>query len=76
MMPRTDSAPTLEAPRGLIESFAGLRFPPKTDARMQWLMSQNTEGKLQPLEREELESLVDLSEELSLLRAQAMQLLG
>lgn len=65
----------LEIPRSLIESFAAIRFPAKTDARLQWLMDRNTQGQLQPLEREELEALVELSEYLSLLRAQALHIL-
>lgn len=43
---------------------------------MQVLMDRNTEGLLTPEEREELESLVEWSETVSLLRAQALQLLG
>ena len=39
-------------------------------------MDRNTEGKLTAQEREELESLVDLSERLSLVRAEALRLLG
>ena len=65
-----------ETPRELIESFAAMRFPPKTDSRMQLLMDRNALGQLQPTEREELESLVELSEDLSLLRAKALRVLG
>lgn len=39
-------------------------------------MDRNTEGLLQPAEKEELSALAALSEEISLLRAQALQLLG
>ncbi len=39
-------------------------------------MDRNTEGDLTSPEREELESLVELSERLSLVRAEALQLLG
>lgn len=66
----------LEAPRELIESFAAVRFPPKTDARLQWLMDRNSAGQLQPHERDELEALMELSEHLSLLRAKALRVLG
>ena len=82
-MPATLPSPTsqagsrvLEAPRELIESFAAVKFPAKTDARLQWLMDRNTQGQLQTQEREELESLVELSEDLSLLRAKALHILG
>ncbi|MGL6076830.1 MAG: hypothetical protein ACRC8S_21970 [Fimbriiglobus sp.] len=66
----------LETPRELVQSVAELRFPAKTDARLQALMDRNTDGKLTTPEREELESLVEFSETLSLLRAQAMEVLG
>jgi hypothetical protein len=66
----------LEAPRDLIELFADVRFPPKTDARLQALMDRNSAGQLQPHERDELESLVELSTQLSLLRARALHVLG
>jgi hypothetical protein len=39
-------------------------------------MDQNNQGQLSPAEREELEALVELSERLSLVRAEALQLLG
>ncbi len=67
---------TVEAPVELVEAFAALRFPEKTDALLQHLMDRNTEGQLTEAEREELEALVDLSERLTLLRAQALRLLG
>ena len=66
----------LDTPRDLVQSFADVRLPSKTDARLQSLMDRNTEGQLTPQEREDLESLVELSETLSLLRARAMQVLG
>jgi hypothetical protein len=66
----------LEAPVTFVESLADLRFPPKTDELLQRLMDRNTEGQLSTAEREELEGLVELSERLSLLRAQALLLLG
>jgi hypothetical protein len=67
---------TVAAPLEFLESLADLRFPQKTDALLQQLMDHNTEGKLTPAERDELEALVELSERLGLLRAQAMRLLG
>ena len=64
------------APRELLESVADMRFPVKTDDRLTWLMGRNTEGQLTPAERDELESLVELSERISLVRAQALRVLG
>jgi hypothetical protein len=46
------------------------------DRRLQELMDQNTDGRLSPEGRAELEALVELSERFSLLRAEALQLLG
>lgn len=66
----------LVAPRELIELFADVRIPPKTDARLQFLMDRNSAGQLQPHEHDELESLVELSTQLSLLRARALHVLG
>jgi hypothetical protein len=65
----------VEAPVELVEAMASLRFPPKADRRLQRLMDRNTEGLLSPDEKEQLETLVELSESLSLVRAQALQLL-
>jgi len=39
-------------------------------------MDRNNEGLLQEPEREELEALVELSEQLSLVRGEALQMLG
>jgi len=39
-------------------------------------MDHNNEGLLQESEREELEALVELSERLSLVRGEALQILG
>jgi len=39
-------------------------------------MDRNNEGLLQECEREELEVLVELSEQLSLVRGEALQILG
>lgn len=39
-------------------------------------MDRNSEGKLKEFEREELEALVELSEQLSLVRGEALQILG
>ena len=67
---------TIETPVELVTSVADLRFPQKIDAHLQTLMDRNTEGQLTEVEREELEALVELSETLSLLRVQALQVLG
>jgi len=53
-----------------------LRLPPKADQRSQELMDRNNEGLLTDTERTDLESLVELSERLSLVRAEAIHLLG
>jgi hypothetical protein len=65
-----------QAPREHFEAVAALRFPPKTDARLQDLMDRNTEGQLTESERAELEALVEISETISLVRAQALRVLG
>lgn len=67
---------TVEAPVEMVQAVADLRLPPKADRRLQNLMDRNTEGDLSVPEREELEALVELSENLSLIRAQALHLLG
>jgi hypothetical protein len=69
-------AAVVEAPVELVEAMASLRFSPRADRQLQRLMDRNTEGLLSPDEREQLETLVELSESLSLLRAQAIQLLN
>ena len=66
----------ISAPVDWIESVGRLRLPPRTDRRLQELMDQNTEGQLTEREREDLEALVELSETLSLVRAEALHLLG
>jgi hypothetical protein len=66
----------ISAPVDWIESVGNLRLPPKTDLRLQGLMHRNNEGLLSDGEREELEALVELSEQLSLVRAEALQMLG
>lgn len=66
----------IEAPQTLIESVAAMRFPAKTDAILRSLMDRNTNGQLTPGEREQLEALAELSEEIALVRAQALRLLG
>ena len=67
---------TLTASTTWIESIGNLRLPAKSDRRLQELMDRNNEGLLSEDEREQLETLVELSETLSLARAEALHLLG
>ena len=67
---------TVSAPIDWIESISKLRIPAKSDRRLQVLMDRNNDGQLSNTERDELESLVEVSESLSLVRAKALHLLG
>ncbi len=67
---------TIDAPLEWVETVGNLRLPPKADQRLQELMDRNNEGLLTDAERTDLESLVELSERLSLVRAEALHLLG
>ncbi len=67
---------TIDAPLEWVESVGCLRLPAKADQRLQELMDRNNEGLLTDTERADLESLVELSERLSLVRAEAIHLLG
>lgn len=69
-------ATVVAAPVEMVEAVASLRLPPRADRSLQRLMDRNTDGLLSPEEKEELETLVEWSESLSGLRAQALQLLG
>jgi hypothetical protein len=73
---KTTMSATIPAPAEWVETVGDLRLPVKADVRLQQLMDRNNEGKLDSSEREELEALVELSERLSLVRAEALQLLG
>jgi hypothetical protein len=66
----------IEAPADWVETVSSLRLPARADRRLQHLMDRNTEGALTVDERTEMETLVDVSEELSLVRAEALRLLG
>jgi hypothetical protein len=66
----------ISAPVNWVELVSDLRLPPKTDCRLQALMDRNNEGLLSTEELADLESLVELSETLSLVRAEALHLLG
>jgi hypothetical protein len=67
---------TIEAPEAWVASVGKLSLPERTNRRLQELMDRNNEGRLTPEERDELTALVEWSESVSLLRAQALQLLG
>ena len=67
---------TIPAPTEWVEAVGELRFPERTERRMQVLMDRNNEGLLTEAERADLESLVELSERISLVRAEAIHLLG
>ena len=69
-------ASVIEAPISMVESVAALRLPPRADRRLQSLMDRNTNGNLSGDEREEFEALVELSQKMSLVRAQALHILG
>lgn len=66
----------IEAPVDLMEAVAHLRLPLHADRQLQRLMDANNNGNLTPSDREQLADLVEWSESLSLLRAQALHLLG
>jgi hypothetical protein len=66
----------IAAPVDWIESVGDLRLPAKAEHRLQELMDRNTEGLLNENERDELEALAELSERISLVRAEAWQILG
>jgi hypothetical protein len=67
---------TIATPIEFVASVADLRFPAKINAHLQALMDRHTEGQLSAAECQELEALVELSETISLLRVQALQVLG
>ena len=67
---------TISASPEWVESVSQLRLPERTDRRLQELMDRNNEGQLTETERDEFESLVEMSESLSLVRAEALRLLG
>lgn len=53
-----------------------MRFPPRANQRLQWLMDRNTEGLLTEAERQEMETLVELSEQMAIVKSEALQFLG
>lgn len=66
----------IQDPLELAEAVAALRLPQKADQRLQELMDRNTQGLLTATERIDLEALAEMSENISLLRAKALLLLG
>lgn len=66
----------ISAPFDWIESVSKLKLPPRADRRLGELMDRNNEGQLNADERAELDALVEMSETLSLVRAEAIRLLG
>ena len=67
---------TVTAPVAWVETLGQLRLPSKADGRLQELMDRNNEGQLSKAERTDLEVLVEVSEQMSLVRAEALNLLG
>jgi len=67
---------TIDAPLQWVETVASLKLPDQADRQLQYLMDRNNEGKLTEQERADLAALVELSERLSLVRAEALHLLG
>jgi hypothetical protein len=66
----------VSAPLHMLEAVAALRLPPVSDRRLSRLMDRNTNGDLTTDERGEVESLAALTETISLVRAQALAVLG
>ena len=66
----------IPAPLEWVETVGDLKLPIKADRRLVELMDRNNEGQLTTNERAELEALVEVSETLSLVRAEALHLLG
>ena len=67
---------TIDAPLQWVETVASLKLPDQADRQLQYLMDRNNEGKLTEQERADLAALAELSERLSLVRAEALYLLG
>lgn len=66
----------VSAPVDWVEAVSQLKFPASADRLLRDLMDRNNEGRLLPREQEELAALVEMSERLSLIRADALRLLG
>jgi hypothetical protein len=59
----------VRAPPSLVETMADMKFPPKTDDRLTWLMDRNTEGQLTPTGRATVEAFAFDSPRRCLIRA-------
>jgi hypothetical protein len=59
----------ISTPLDWVESVSSLKLPARADRRLRELMARNTDGQLNRADRAELETLVELSESLSLVRA-------
>jgi hypothetical protein len=68
-------AETVQVSEAWIKSVTELTFPASTDRRLQVLMDRNNEGLLSEDEKSELQALVEISEDISLVRAQAFRFL-
>jgi len=68
--------PTITAPVQWVENIGQLSLPSKADGRLQDLMDRNNEGQLSSAEHSELKALAEMSQQLSLVRAEALNLLG
>lgn len=66
----------VQAPVEWVESVGDLTFSEYANRRLQELMDRNNEGLLSESDRAEMESLVELSERISLIRAGALNILG
>ncbi len=67
---------TIDVPLRWVEDVATLVLPEKADQHLQQLMDRNNEGLLSDQDRTGLAALVELSERLSLVRSEALHLLG
>lgn len=67
---------TVNAPLDWVERITMLKLPEHADQRLQNLMDRNNEGELSDQERADLAALAEMSEQLSLIRAEALNLLG
>ncbi len=65
---------TIAAPVDWVKAVGNLHFPSKVDHRLQEMMDRNNEGLLPQSEKEELEAFVELSEQLALVRGEALQI--
>ena len=67
---------SIDAPQQWVENIAMLRLPDQADRPLQQLMDRNNEGLLTEQKKAHLAALAKLSEQFSLVRAEALHLLG